>query len=292
MNEYKRLTDAELSKELDNLGYVHPPVTPTTRGVLERKLAQLSNKELLPPSPPCSIPETANPVNTIVDSSAQEIESKGCYLLLYTGSIPEGLTLKKCYYRKEELHEILKVLKGARFKWFFTEQEAIEAYDEFQAENKDIPVSVANKESASVHPSLSTPALSKFRKLIESGNIEEFRECVWSNPRYLVSVGDAPELLQPGTRYNALHVAVRNNRVELCREILTIIESTEFWTKLYSDDNKEARNKRKRHIVDLYLNMPDKIVMCVSSCVWLLYYFNIRLTKPHFILHVNMGTRI
>ena len=109
-------------------------------------------------------------MNTIVDSSAQEIESKGCYLLLYTGSIPEGLTLKKCYYGKEELHEVLKVLKGARFKWFSTEQEAVEAYDNFQAENRDI--SVANKESASVHPSLSTPALSKFRKLIESGNVE------------------------------------------------------------------------------------------------------------------------
>lgn len=267
------LTDSELSRQLEEVGYAHPPVTPTTRRVLERKLAQLLNKEV-PSSPQRSIPELVSPASTsVVNTSAEKDKSKGCYLLLYSGSIPDEVTLKKCYYHKEELHDVLKVLKGARFKWFPSEEEAIAAYDDLKSEVKDniSTVTVANKESASLFPSLSTIALNKFRKLIEDGKIDDFREHVWSNPRYLVSPGDAPELLKPGARYNALHVATRSNRVELCKEILAIIESIEFWTKLYPDDSQETRLKRKQRVVDLYLNMPDKIVRMdvVFSCVFI-----------------------
>lgn len=274
MSTFEALTDDELSEQLDKLGYSHPPVTPTTRGVLERKLAQLVNKEVLP-SFQCNISEVTSPVSvttTVSSSTQEEDKSKGCYLLLYSGSVPDGVTLKQCYYHKEELHGVLKGLKGARFKWFATEEEAIAAYDILQAETKEdtAPVTVANKESASIYPSVSTIALNKFRKLIEDGRIEEFRESVQNNPRYLVTAGDAPELLKPGTRYNALHVAARNNKLEFCKDILNTIESMDFWTKLYPDDSQESRIKRRKHIVDLYLNMPDKIVrMCVFPCMFI-----------------------
>lgn len=280
MNEEKtleNLTDSELSKELDKLGYPHPPVTPTTRGVLERKLAQLVNTEV-PSNSQSSTPEAPNSVTNVANSSAQEEDkSKGCYLLSYSGNIPDGIKLKKCYYHKEELHGVLKVLKGARFKWFPSEQEATEAFEDLQTEDKEskTDVTVADKESASMYHSLSTVALNKFRKLIEDGKIEEFWDCVWSNPRYLVTAGDAPELLRPGTRYNALHVATKSNRVGLCKDILAIIQSTEFWTKLYPDDNQEVRIQRKQHVVDLYLNMPDKIVrMCVVLYIIILILGN------------------
>ena len=267
----ENLTDAELSVQLDELGYVHPPVTPTTRSVLERKLAQLLNKEV-PPSLPSNTPEVIDPVHagTVVNSSAQEEDkSTGCYLLLYNGTVPDGLTLKRCYCNKEELCKVVKEnkLKGARFKWYTTEQEAITAYDDLQVEIKEstTSVTVTNKESASIYPSVSTVELSKFRKLIEEGQFKEFKECVWNNPRYLVSAGDAPEMLKPSTRYNALHVATRCNKVEFCREIISIIESIEFWTKLYPDDSEEATVRRRKHVVDLYLNMPDKIVKIILS---------------------------
>ena len=267
MTSREELTDSELSERLEKLGYAHPPVTPTTRGVLERKLAQLLNQGTPSNSQcnECIAPEVPSPETTIAQ---EEDKSKGCYLLFYTGNIPDGLALKQCYYRKEELHDVLKVLKGARFKWYATEEEAITAYESLQMENKEntpTVLTVANKESASLYPSLSTVALNKFRKLIEDGKIEEFKENVWNNPRYLVSAGDAPELLKPGTRYNALHVAARSNKPDICREIITIVQSMEFWTKLYPDDSLEARLKRMRHVVDLYLNMPDKIVSV--SCV-------------------------
>lgn len=38
--------------------------------------------------------------------------------------------------------------------------------------------------------------LVSFRKLIENGNIENVRSIIWANPRYLISGGDTPAILQ------------------------------------------------------------------------------------------------
>ena len=44
-------------------------------------------------------------------------------------------------------------------------------------------------------------------------------------PRYLIGPGDTPVILQEGFRYNALHVAVKNNRKEMCQVIIDTLES-------------------------------------------------------------------
>ena len=154
----------------------------------------------------------------------------------------------------------MKKLKGSRFKWYESEDKAMQAMQSMQILTKEPGLDMANKESASLFPSVSTVELNKFRKLIEDDNIEEFKSYVQNNPRYLVSAGDAPEIVKPGTRYNAMHVAVRGNKLELCKEILSILRSEDFWSMLYPNDSKESRAQRRRHLLDLYLNMPDKIV--------------------------------
>jgi len=253
------LSDVELSKLLKQCG-LDLPVTSTTRSALVRKLAHLLNQEL--PSDTLQEHAQEDTVTVAVTSSAPDNKSNGCYLLIHSGTVPDGLTLKKCYHSKQELHDVMKKLKGSRFKWFESEEKAIQTLKTMQIVSKELgsDVATASKESANVFPSVSTIELNKFRKLIEDGNIEEFRSYVQNNPRYLVSAGDAPEIVKPGTRYNAMHVAVRSNQLELCREVVTTLRSEDFWSKLYPEDSIDCRAQRRRHLLDLYLNMPDKIV--------------------------------
>jgi len=265
-----QLSDVELSKLLKQRGF-DLPVTPTTRGALERKLAHLLNQQL----PSDNLQEhVLEEANVIVSSSAQNDTSNGCYLLIHAGKVPDDLTLRKCYHSKQELHNVMKELKGSRFKWFESEEKAMQALQNMHilTKNPGSEVATASKESSSLFHSLSTVELNKFRKLIEDGNIEEFKGCVKNNPRYLVSAGDAPEIVKPGTRYNAMHVAVRGNKLELCKEIVSILRSEDFWSKLYPDDSKGSRAQRRKHLLDLYLNMPDKIVS-IKLCLALVMYF-------------------
>ena len=104
----------------------------------------------------------------------------------------------------------------------------------------------------------------KFRAVIERGSSEEFQEKVMTNPRYLIGPGDTPVILQEGFRYNALHVAVKNNRKEMCQSIVETLESESFLDVLLNHEIKTAKNsKRREFLVDMYLNTPDK---GVHSC--------------------------
>ena len=102
-------------------------------------------------------------------------------------------------------------------------------------------------------------ALIEFRKVIEHGSLEEFRQIVFKNPRYLVGPGDTPVILQEGFRYNAIHVAVKNNRKDMCQLIIDTLESQNFWGVLLKEDSSSAVTSQRRHfLVDMYLNTPDK----------------------------------
>ena len=51
----------------------------------------------------------------------------------------------------------------------------------------------------------------------------------------------------------------------MCKEVIAIIESSRFWELIYPDDTAETRAKRRDHVIDLYLNMQDKIVSLVCG---------------------------
>ena len=113
-------------------------------------------------------------------------------------------------------------------------------------------------ERANEFPSLTVPEKNKFRLLIENSDVDEFVKSVWENPRCLITQGDAPEVLKIGPRYNALHCAIRAGSLEVCKKLCEILEGDRFWSLVYPDDSIEVRNKRRDHLVDLYLNTCDK----------------------------------
>ena len=66
-------------------------------------------------------------------------------------------------------------------------------------------------------------------------------------------------ILQEGFRYNALHVAVKNNRKEMCQVIIDTLDSQPFWNILLNQETESVvNNQRKQFLVDMYLNNPDK----------------------------------
>ncbi len=69
---------------------------------------------------------------------------------------------------------------------------------------------------------------------------------------------------QVGFRYNALHVCAMKNQAEIAQLLLETLSNAGFYQLLYPKDSQEVTNQRLDHMVDLYLNMPDK---GVSTCV-------------------------
>ncbi|KAJ8963939.1 hypothetical protein NQ314_005270 [Rhamnusium bicolor] len=100
--------------------------------------------------------------------------------------------------------------------------------------------------------------LVELRKAIEGGNYKLVKDTIWQNPRYLVSSGDTPSILQEGPRYNALHVAAKSKNAEITELVLTTVSDTDFIKLLYGDDNQQNAEDRTSVLLDLYLNTPNK----------------------------------
>lgn len=98
----------------------------------------------------------------------------------------------------------IKKNKSGRLKTFKTLHEAEEfakhgSNEEKNIFNKDnIPViKVSNsEEKSSTFKGPTSQEMVVFRKLIESGQIDDVKEKAWSNPRFLISSGDTPAILQ------------------------------------------------------------------------------------------------
>ncbi|KAI4489487.1 hypothetical protein M0802_011099 [Mischocyttarus mexicanus] len=97
-----------------------------------------------------------------------------------------------------------------------------------------------------------------FKKLIESGDLNAVKDAIWANPRYLISSGDTPAILHEGCRYNALHIAVKTGRADMCELILNTVGDTEFMQLFYGEEGNRSYVDRADIMLDLYLNTPDK----------------------------------
>lgn len=259
-------SDDKLRKALeDNKLCLGVPVTASTRSFLIRKLQNAASSSLtVTPEPTAATSEcleTSEAVNEPLQRPS--VETEGYYGVTST---PNGddtsVPLSPFYTNKSDALKAIKGIPGARFKKFDSQAEA-ESFSQQEIDNDITDSGQVNtnkhSEKANNFSSLKTAELSVFRSFIEKGDIQSFLDCVQRNPRYLITSGDAPEILRPPTRYNALHCAVIAGQTEICRQLLCILQDDNFWRVVYPDDDSEAvRPSRKQHLLDLYLNMQDK----------------------------------
>ena len=105
--------------------------------------------------------------------------------------------------------------------------------------------------------------LAKFRKMIQSNELDSIQTLI-TNPRYLINSCEIPVLLMEGPRYNAFHIACKSNRFEVLKLLLDLLKNKEYLKTLFHLDDDVAIQDRIVHIVDLYLNTPDKGVSCFA----------------------------
>lgn len=188
------------------------------------------------------------------------------------------------YTNKKEVLQVVKMLKGSRFKAFHSRDDAEKfargICDYYSSPSKSsLPVSPVKISSPLLRDASSTPETdclskekansfksprtqdltAKLRKAVEKGDSATFAELIWSNPRYLIGSGDNPTVVQEGCRYNVMHVAAKENQAGISQLLLNTLENPEFMRRMYPDDDDGMLLKRIQYIVDLYLNTPDKM---------------------------------
>ncbi|XP_031772496.1 ankyrin repeat and LEM domain-containing protein 2 [Apis florea] len=169
----------------------------------------------------------------------------------------------RVYQDKAEALKVIKEFKTGRLKSFKIRSEAEEyAKTGFEKANNinstsiNTTISIIEEKSNNFKAPRSQDLVC-FRKLIKDGDLYAVKNTVWGNPRYLIGSGDTPAILQEGCRYNALHIAVRADRPDMCELILNTVGNTDFIKLLYGDECKSYVD-RAQIILDLYLNTPDK----------------------------------
>uniref|UniRef100_A0A915L2T2 t-SNARE coiled-coil homology domain-containing protein n=1 Tax=Romanomermis culicivorax TaxID=13658 RepID=A0A915L2T2_ROMCU len=110
--------------------------------------------------------------------------------------------------------------------------------------------------------------LTQFRKAIEQFDDDQIEELILHNPRYLVNCNsDSPTIIFEGCRYNALHVAAKCGNLFVCDLILKLLgaddfarlsSNSQYLRLLYPDDNDESLERRRKFLLDMFLNTPDK----------------------------------
>ncbi|KAL0273358.1 UNVERIFIED_CONTAM: hypothetical protein PYX00_006045 [Menopon gallinae] len=164
------------------------------------------------------------------------------------------------YTEKAEALKIMKQSKKARLKQFKTKKEAIHfvvhGAETLPQGNSLQCASGGEKVMPFKCPKVQDMII--FKKAIENNDVEEVRRKITDNPRYLVSSGDTPSILQEGPRYNALHIAAKSKNLEVVKIILDSVTNVDFISHLYDDNDVNSCEERIKILLDLYLNMPDK----------------------------------
>ncbi|XP_013171692.1 PREDICTED: ankyrin repeat and LEM domain-containing protein 2 isoform X2 [Papilio xuthus] len=164
------------------------------------------------------------------------------------------------YENKSEAMELVRRYKSARFKMFRNHQDAV-SFALRGAEPTETHEGNNSLMGEKPYPfkAPSPQDMVALRKAIEAGLATTVCDRIWDNPRYLVSSGNTPAIVQEGSRYNALHVAAKAMNAEICNLLLTTVGNPAFVQTLYGMDADAGSCKEFSAIlVDRYLNTPDK----------------------------------
>lgn len=284
-DELSRLTNEELRQRLRLFNLPDGPITPTTRKTFERKLQRALQSDARVDEPDCTrqhvindrSPSTFNSADRTVETteilpclhpdSQSEINNifYGVFLPVDEETAAKPQT-PLVYTDKTEALLSVKKNSGARFKAFNSRNEAEAfAFGKPTTPTRQVsPVVHSKPEDLTGNYKAPKPEeIARFRKLIEGGELNGLMELINKNPKYFISSGDTPVILQEGFRYNAMHVAAKAGKKDVCQFILSTLESDDFWKLLYPTDEKNLKDqhvnsRRRRFVLDLYLNTPDK----------------------------------
>lgn len=206
--EIAQLTDEELAAEIKSAGFPLVPITPTTRKLFERKLARLRGQTVSRNDeyPQISEKDGIQKVQYLngndsagnglcVDkpsSSYADVANKSpklFYGVWYPpdNNVKENWNSSSVFTNKCDALQAVKKVKGSRFNVYKTFSEAEKfAKSSYGINEQHIlgsSVSSSTPEPGSNFKAPKTQELSKFRRIIEGGNIEEFLNIVNSNPR-------------------------------------------------------------------------------------------------------------
>lgn len=159
----------------------------------------------------------------------------------------------------------MKNWKGSRMKRFSTRNEA-EVFSLSKMAQDD-------STTKAIEPSIpyKTPTPQELDNLmgaVKAGNCEIVKNKLRQNPKYLVTSAEAPVMLHLGSKYNIMHVAAKENRVEICKLVVSMLEDDNFWSLMFPEEsNPDANKKRSHRMLDCYVNTPDKAVSCSFEVV-------------------------
>ena len=302
-SEIALLTDEELRTKLRSFNLRDGPITKTTRKLFETKLARAMglNKQVDKPSETLkqevnNLSEQGTSRTTNINGFIDKLDNNSCLsngpstkedsdlgldsvnrkistfygvcLQVVNGNENENLGSKRISVftdRTEALH-CVKKNNGARFRAFSTRNEA-EAFASAKLQTpsrqSSQELSPCPAEPTSEYKGPKRGEITNFRKLIEKGEVDNIAKVIYGNPKYLISSGDTPVIIQEGCHYNGMHVAAKAGHKDICKLIINTLNDDEFWKLMYptkekSVNNYQLNNRRKAFLLDLYLNTPDK----------------------------------
>ena len=264
MDGIKDLSNYELARELQKLGLRWGPITQNTRKVFESILKRHYRDNVEAPPENNNIEVDTEPSQSILvekveESPKEETKEVCCYYgIAYSKQDdPEENTTEEQMRVVSSFQDAVKVskgVKGSRFKCF---PSRLEARTFSLSTLTTVPAPIKEDELVSfVSP---TPQqLIDFRKNIENGNLDWVRNNIHENPYYIISAYQTPVIVQEGSRYNAMHVGVKSNQLQMCQLIIQILGDDEFLGKLFPDKNPPLFGGIKARMLDLFVNSPEK----------------------------------